>query len=97
MRTTHQHRRKTKIGIKQTTDRRKKKNREKNFSFRRFFAEFDVFRVIVRGCVVIPSVGPEGRSRGICLCQQTSRLPLEVTKEPSGQVGVCIKKEEWKR
>ena len=33
---THQHRCKTKIRIKQTTDIRKKKNREKNFSFRRF-------------------------------------------------------------
>ena len=28
---------------------------------------------------VIPSGGPEDRGRGICLCQQTSRLPLEVT------------------
>ncbi len=36
MRPTHQHRRKTKIRIKQQGNIRKKKNREKNFSFRRF-------------------------------------------------------------
>ena len=31
------------------------------------------------GCDVIPSGGPKDRSRGICLCHQTSRLQLEVT------------------
>ena len=51
MRATHQHRRKTKIRIKQQGNIRKKKNREKNFSFRRFFAEFDVIRIIPRGMV----------------------------------------------
>ena len=35
-------------------------------------------------CDVIPSGGPEDRSRGICLCCQTSRLPLEVTRKHSG-------------
>ena len=65
MRATHQHRRKTKIRIKQQRNIRKKKNLEKNFSFRRFllFLRFSVGR----GCDVIPSRGPEDRSRGICL------------------------------
>ena len=44
---THQHRRKTKIRIKQTMDIQKKKNREKNFSFRRFLL-FLSFRAKVR-------------------------------------------------
>ena len=44
---THQHRRKTKIRIKQTMDIQKKKNREKNFSFRRFLL-FLSFRAEVR-------------------------------------------------
>ena len=39
---------------------------------------------------VIPSEGPEDRSRGICHCQQTSRLTLEVTEsmlEETGKAG----------
>ncbi len=70
---------KTKIRIKQTTYRRKKKNRKKNFSFRRFllFLRFSVGKWC---CDVIPDGGPEARSRGICLqildifLRQTCRL-----------------------
>ena len=60
-------------------DRRKKKNREKNFSFRRFFLNPMLFSCYCEGCGVIPSGGPEDRSRGICLCYQTFRLPRVVT------------------
>ena len=64
MRATHQHRRRTKIGIKQTTDRRKKKNREKNFSFRRFFLflRFSVGRVVLPCHSERRSEGPESRN-----------------------------------
>ena len=68
-------------------DRRKKKNREKNFSFRRFFLNPMLFSCYCEGCGVIPSGGPEDRSRGIGLCQQTSRLPLEVTWRMAREAG----------
>ena len=93
-------------------DRRKKKNREKNFSFRRFFLNPMLFSCYCEGSGVIPSGGPEDRSRGICLCYQTFRLPLEVTLGMTGKAGpsaalmmtgplgmpeLGYRKEEWKR
>ena len=84
-------------------DRRIQKKRKKNFSFRRFLLN-SMFFVLSRVCDVIPSEGPKDRSRGICLCQQTSRLPLEVTEsmlEETGRAGPSAdardEKEEWKR
>ena len=48
-------------------DIRKKKNREKNFSFQRFLLNSMFFVLSREGYGVIPSEGPEARSRGICL------------------------------
>ena len=45
----------------------KKKNREKNFSFQRFLLNSMFFVLSREGYGVIPSEGPEARSRGICL------------------------------
>ena len=64
MRAKHKHRRKTKIRIKQTMDIRKKKNREKNFSFRRFLLN-SMFFVLSRGVWCHSerrSGGPESRN-----------------------------------
>ena len=65
MPTPHQHRRKTKIRIKQTMDIQKKKNREKNFSFRRFllFLSFRAGALRVLQChSERRSGGPESRN-----------------------------------